>query len=84
MWTRDERCREIVEGAWDPGQIDLEDGIIGRLKRCQEQLQSWNWAEFGNVNKMLKKKKKKRERERNFNNWSYGTAYMGKQRRLKG
>ena len=58
MWTRDERCREIVEGAWDLGRIDLEDGIIGRLKRCQEQLQSWNWAKFGNVNKML------RERER--------------------
>ena len=58
MWTRDERCREIVKGAWDLGWIDLENGIIGRLKRCQEQLQSWNWAEFGNVNKML------RERER--------------------
>ena len=59
MWTRDERCREIVEGAWDPGRIDLEDGIMGRLKRCQKQLLRWNWVEFGNVNKMLKQKKEK-------------------------
>ena len=59
IWTRDERCREIVKGAWDPGRIDLEDGIMGRLKRCQKQLQRWNWAKFGNVNKMLKQKKEK-------------------------
>ena len=38
MWTRDERCREIVEWAWDSGQVELEDGIMGRIKRCQEQL----------------------------------------------
>lgn len=33
-WTRDESCREIVEGAYFLGRIDLEDGIMGGLKRC--------------------------------------------------
>ena len=85
MWTRDERCREIVKGAWDLGWIDLENGIIGRLKRCQEQLQSWNWAEFGNVNKMLNEKKKKREREREkLQQLELWDSLHGNQRRLKG
>lgn len=66
MWTRDERCREIVEGTWESGRIELEDGVIGRLKRCQEQLQRWNWAEFGNFNKMLKKKKMEKLQQLEF------------------
>ena len=40
-------------------RMELRDGIMGRLKRYQEQLQKWNLAEFGNVNKMLKQKKEK-------------------------
>ena len=70
-----------MKEAWDLGRMESEDGIMGRLKKCQEQLQKWNWIEFNNVIKMLKKKKKKR---RNFNNLSYVIAYMGKQRRLRG
>ena len=59
MWTRDERCRDIIEGAWERERVDSEGSIMGRLKRCQEQLQKWNWREFGNVNKILKQKKEK-------------------------
>ena len=29
------------------------------LFRSQDQLQKWNWIEFGNVNKLLKEKKEK-------------------------
>ena len=39
--------------------MDLEGDIRGRIKRCQEQLQKWNWREFRNVNKMLNQKKEK-------------------------
>ena len=79
MWTRDERCREIIEGAWELDRVDSKGGIRGRIKRCQEQIQKWNWMEFGNVNKMLKKKKKKKKKRINFNNWSYGTVRLEKQ-----
>ena len=37
--------------------MDSEGSIMGRIKRCQEQLQKWNWREFGNINKILKQKK---------------------------
>ena len=59
MWTREERCREIVEEAWEPGWVEAECGIIDGIKRCQEQLQDWNWKEFGNINKVLKQKKER-------------------------
>ena len=48
-----------MKEAWDLGRMESEDGIMGRLKKFQEQLQKWNWIEFNNVIKMLKKKKKK-------------------------
>ena len=32
MWTRDERCREIVEVAWEPGWAKAKSGIIERIK----------------------------------------------------
>ncbi|XP_050241059.1 uncharacterized protein LOC126689950 [Quercus robur] len=59
MWTREERCREIVEEAWELGWVEAECGIIDGIKRCQEQLQDWNWKEFGNINKVLKQKKER-------------------------
>ena len=34
MWTRDERCREIIEGAWELDRVDSKGGIRGRIKRC--------------------------------------------------
>nr|POF00029.1 hypothetical protein CFP56_41859 [Quercus suber] len=43
MWTRDERCREVVELAWNPLGGDPSSPIMDRVKRCQVQLQSWNW-----------------------------------------
>ena len=52
-----------MEGAWNPSQFEAKDGIKDKIKRCQEQLQKWNWKEFGNVNKVLKKKKKKKKKE---------------------
>ncbi|XP_075649909.1 uncharacterized protein LOC142620426 [Castanea sativa] len=57
MWTRDERCKEIVEEAWEPGWAEVELGIGDRIKRCQENLQAWNWKEFGHVYRVLKQKK---------------------------
>ena len=79
MWTRDERCREIIKGAWEVDRVDSAGDIRGRIKRYQEQLKKWNWMEFENVNKMPKEKKR-----RNFNSWSYRTVYMGMQRRSRG
>ena len=48
-----------MKEAWDLGRMESKDGIMGRPKKFQEQLQKWNWIEFNNVIKMLKKKKKK-------------------------
>ena len=45
--------------AWESGWAEAKFGIMERIKQCQEQLLNWNWKEFGNVNKVLKKKKKK-------------------------
>lgn len=53
---REARCREVVEMAWDPFRGDPNFQITDRLKRCQVQLQRWNWKEFGNVNYLLKQK----------------------------
>ena len=54
MWTRDERCKEVIEGAWDPLQADVD--IQERIKNCQGQLRSWNHWVYGNINKALKLK----------------------------
>ena len=54
MWARDDRCKEVIEGAWDPLRLDVE--IQERIKRCQRQLRQWNHRVFGNVNQMLKMK----------------------------
>lgn len=59
MWIREEKCREIVEGAWDSGRVEAMKGIMSRIRRCQDQLRSWNWMEFRNVNYLLKQKKEK-------------------------
>ena len=40
MWTRDERCKQIVENAWDPLRDDTNFRIHERLKSCQDHLQS--------------------------------------------
>ena len=56
MWTRDERCRQIIEDAWDPLRADTEFQIHERLKSCQDHLQRWNKEVFGNVNKTLRVK----------------------------
>ena len=42
MWIREERCRKIVEGAWDSGRVEAMEGITSRIKRCQDQLRNWN------------------------------------------
>lgn len=57
MWTKDERCRNIVELAWDPDRGDPHFVVSDRIKRCQEQLQRWNWLEFGNVGHTIKQKR---------------------------
>ena len=57
MWTRESRCREVIEEAWDPLRRDPEYKISDRLKSCQEQLRRWNWRVFENVNNTLKMKR---------------------------
>ena len=59
MWIREERCKEIVEGAWDSGRVEVMEGITSRIKRGQDQLRNWNWMEFRNVNYLLKQKKER-------------------------
>ena len=54
MWIRDERCKEVIEGAWDPLRADVD--IQARIKNCQVQLRRWNHGVYGNVNKVLKLK----------------------------
>ena len=56
MWTRDERCKEVIEKAWDPFSGGSEFQIQDRIKSCQFQLQKWNWEVYGNVSKNLKNK----------------------------
>ena len=59
MWVREEGCKEVVEGAWDPYRGGLGYSIMDRLKRCQVSLQSWNWSVFWNVNRVLKQKQER-------------------------
>ena len=54
MWARGNRCKEVIEGSWDP--LRPNDDIQEKIKRCQGQLQQWNHKVFGNVNQMLKMK----------------------------
>ena len=56
---REEGCKEVVEGPWDPYRGGLGYSIMDRLKRCQVSLQGWNWSAFGNVNKVLKQKQER-------------------------
>lgn len=34
MWVREEGCKDVVEGAWDPYRGDAGYSIRERLKRC--------------------------------------------------
>ena len=54
MWARDDRCKEVIEEAWDP--LRPNDEIQEKIKRCQGQFQWWNHRVFGNVNRMVKLK----------------------------
>lgn len=54
MWARDERCREVIELAWDPLQASMNFNIVEKIKSCQFHLQRWNKKVFGNVNIRLK------------------------------
>ena len=49
----------LWKGAWDSGRVEAMEGIMSRIRRCQDQLRSWNWMEFGDVNYLLKQKKEK-------------------------
>ncbi|XP_023928141.1 uncharacterized protein LOC112039498 [Quercus suber] len=56
MWTRDDRCREVIETAWDPLRECPMFQLQDRIRSCQIHLQEWNRATFGNVTKALKQK----------------------------
>lgn len=53
-WARDERCREVIEKAWDPLRASIVFSIVERIRSCQVHLQRWNHRVFGNVNERLK------------------------------
>nr|POE90913.1 hypothetical protein CFP56_58508 [Quercus suber] len=38
IWTRDNRCREVVEMAWDSVSGNAELELADRLRRCKENL----------------------------------------------
>lgn len=38
MWTRDDRCREVVESAWDSCGGDSNLELSNMLKRCKENI----------------------------------------------
>ncbi|KAL0009864.1 hypothetical protein SO802_004972 [Lithocarpus litseifolius] len=67
MWTRDERCREVIEAAWDPLNGNPEELFQDRLKHCQVQLLNWNRRVFGNVNRELKLKQRRLQQLENLN-----------------
>lgn len=53
MWLRDESFTEVVKEAWVSskcGSTRLSD----QIRRCGEQVQSWNNREFGSVQKKIK------------------------------
>lgn len=54
MLTCSERCKEVIERAWDPLRESPEFQIQDRIKSCQSHLQRWNRKVLGNVNKTLK------------------------------
>lgn len=54
IWSRDERCMQVVEEAWDPLRVNPDFQIHDRLRNCQACLQRWNREVFENVNKVLK------------------------------
>ena len=56
---REEGCKDVVEGAWDPYCGDSGYSFMNRLKRGQVSLQGWNWRVFGNVNRVLNKKQER-------------------------
>ena len=67
MWTRDARCREVVELAWDPGRGGLNFQLADKLRSCKEKLQRWNWKEFGNVKHTIKRKREQLQQLESLN-----------------
>ena len=68
MWTRDTRCREVVESSWDFGGNLPNAHLVDRLRNCKERLKSWNWREFGNVNQLLRQKREQLQYLESMNN----------------
>ncbi|KAL0012531.1 hypothetical protein SO802_007639 [Lithocarpus litseifolius] len=66
MWTRDTSCREVVEAAWDFGNLPSFQ-LTGRLRKCKEMLKRWNWREFGNVTQIIKQKREQLQYLESFN-----------------
>lgn len=56
MWTRDEKCKEIIEKAWDLLRESPDIQFEDRIKSFQTHLQRWNHEVFDNVNKALNQK----------------------------
>lgn len=59
MWVRDERCREVIELAWEPLHANTNCNIVNQIKSCQSHLKRWNQRAFGNVKTRLKKLKER-------------------------
>ena len=54
MWLEDERCKNVVEEAWEKGKTSHSQWPFEAcLEECQLSLRSWNTHTFGHVGKQV-------------------------------
>jgi hypothetical protein len=54
---KEERCRGLVEEAWEEGAFNGEGNVAARIKVISSSLQHWNNNVLGDLEKRLKNKK---------------------------
>lgn len=57
-----------MESALDSCRGDPNFHTTDQIKRCQEQLQRWNWMEFGKVGHTIKHKRERLQQLEALNN----------------
>ena len=59
MWTKKEKCKEIIRNAWKGGlHQGTPEGIATCLQNCVADLERWNKLVFGYVPKQIQSKRK--------------------------
>ena len=60
MWLEDERCKNVVEEAWERGKTSHSQWPFEAcLEECQMSLRSWNTHTFGHAGKQVAKLQRK-------------------------